>query len=98
MDYHYKETMEYQKRISIALSGGDETVTTPAPQLLRDLIKILPGVKHEHDQVNVTNDMLRELATWMFENHLERFNILCPRKFTCVEDIYGMMTKSLDDL
>jgi maleylacetate reductase len=98
MDYHYKETMEYQKRISITLSGGDETVTTPAPQLLRDLIKILPGVKHEHDQVNVTNDMLRELATWMFENHLERFNILCPRKFTCVEDIYGMMTKSLDDL
>jgi len=99
MDYHYEQTMEYQKRISMALSGGDESISnTPAPQLLRDLIKMLPGVKHEHDQVNVTNDMLRELATWMFENHLERFNVLCPRKFTCVEDIYGLMTKSLDDL
>lgn len=99
MDYHYEQTMEYQKRISMALSGGDESIAnTPAPQLLRDLIKMLPGVKHEHDQVNVTNDMLRELATWMFENHLERFNVLCPRKFTCVEDIYGLMTKSLDDL
>lgn len=102
MDYHYENTKEYQERISLALSGGDETSTTtaatPAPRLLRDLIRMLPGVKHEHDQVNVTNDMVRELTTWMFDNHLERYNVLCPRKFTCVEDIYGMMTKSLDDL
>ncbi len=102
MDYHYENTKEYQERISVALSGGDKTstttTTTPAPRLLRDLIRMLPGVKHEHDQVNVTNDMLRELTTWMYDNHLERYNVLCPRKFTCVEDIYGMMTKSLDDL
>lgn len=98
MDYHFEKTMEYQKRISIVLSGGDEMTTIPAPRLIRDLIRMLPGVKHEHDQVNVTNEMLRELSTWMFSNHLDRYNVLCPRKFTREKDIYEMMTKSLDDL
>jgi alcohol dehydrogenase class IV len=98
MDYHYEQTKEYQKRVSIALCGGNESTSIPAPILIRDLIRLLPGVKHEHDQVNVTNDMLRELTTWMFANHLDRYNVLCPRKFASVEDIYEMMTKSLDDL
>ncbi len=97
MDYHYEQTKEYQKRVSIALSGGDETTTIPAPLLIRDFIRKLPGVKHEHDQVSVTNDMLRELTIWMFTNHLDRYNVLCPRKFESSEDIYKMMTKSLDD-
>ena len=94
MDYHYEKSMEYQKLISQAL--GDEN--TPAPKLVRDLVSKLPAVSNEHSQVNVSDEMLQELTKWMSENHLDRYNLLCPKEFTCAEDIYGMMTKPLAEL
>ena len=89
MDYHYDKSTEYQKRIAAAL--GDEN--TPAPQLVRDLVATLPDVAREHSEVKVTDEMLKELTTWMFENNSARYNNLSPKEFTSAEDIYGMMTK-----
>eukprot|EP00571_Detonula_confervacea_P007665 CAMPEP_0172321242 /NCGR_PEP_ID=MMETSP1058-20130122/42794_1 /TAXON_ID=83371 /ORGANISM="Detonula confervacea, Strain CCMP 353" /LENGTH=401 /DNA_ID=CAMNT_0013036695 /DNA_START=150 /DNA_END=1355 /DNA_ORIENTATION=- len=94
MDYHYDKSKEYQQRISAAL--GDEN--TLATKLVRDLVATLPAVSNEHAQVKVTDEMLKELTQWMFENNLERFNSLSPKEFESVEDIYGMMTKPLADL
>lgn len=94
MDSHYEKSEELQKRISAAM--GD--ASTPAPRLVRDLAGSLPGVSHEHTQVNVTDDMLGEFTQWMFDNHLPRYNSLSPKGFSRVDDILGMMTKPLDEL
>lgn len=94
MDSHYEKSEELQKRISAAM--GD--ASTPAPRLVRDLAGSLPGVSHEHTQVNVTDDMLGEFTQWMFDNHLPRYNSLSPKGFSRVDDILGMMTKPLDKL
>jgi hypothetical protein len=94
MDYHYDKSKEYQQRISAAL-GDENTLVT---KLVRDLVATLPAVSNEHAQVKVTDEMLKELTQWMFENNLQRFNNLSPKEFESVEDIYGMMTKPLADL
>ncbi|KAL7530826.1 hypothetical protein ACHAXR_005727 [Thalassiosira sp. AJA248-18] len=94
MDYHYDSSKEYQRRISAAL--GDEN--TRAPRLVQDLVATLPTVSSEHLQVKVTDEMVKEITQWMFENNLARYNALSPKAFTSAEDIYGMMTKPLDQL
>ncbi|KAL3806914.1 hypothetical protein ACHAXA_000390 [Cyclostephanos tholiformis] len=106
MDYHRGGSKEHQMRISAALGGevvldddgGVVTASTPAPRLVRDLVSTLPGVFNEHDQANVTDDMLMEFAQSLFDNHIQRLNVLSPRSFHSVEDIYGMLTKPLADL
>ena len=94
MDSHYEESEELQKRISAAM--GD--ASTPAPRLVRDLARSLPGVSHEHAQVDVTDELLKNFTQWMFDNHLPRYNSLSPKGFSSVDDIRGMMTKPLDEL
>ena len=94
MDYHYEKSKELQHRISAALGNSD----VRAPRLVRDLVKTLPTVANEHSQVGVTDEMLEEFTEWMFANHLSRYNSLSPKEFGSAEDIYGMMTKPLDEL
>mmetsp|Transcript_9220 Transcript_9220/g.15376 ORF Transcript_9220/g.15376 Transcript_9220/m.15376 type:complete len:95 (+) Transcript_9220:2-286(+) len=94
MDYHSEKSNDLQKRIAAAL--GDESVK--APILVRDLVSTLPGVSNAHEQVKVSDDMLKEFTEWMFANHIARYNALSPKEFTSAEDIYGMMTKPLEEL
>ena len=94
MNYHYPKSKEYQQLISKAL--GNENV--PATQLIRDLVSTLPGVKNEHSQMDITNEMLKEFSQWGFDNHIARYNTLCPREFESSDDIYDMITKPLADL
>ncbi|KAL9189812.1 hypothetical protein ACHAXT_009487 [Thalassiosira profunda] len=94
MDYHCPQSKELQRDIAEVLGDAD----APAPRLVRDLVATLPGVNCEHSQVGVLDELLRQFTDWMFKNHLERYNELSPREFTCVEDIYGMMTKPLAEL
>ena len=94
MNYHYPKSKENQKLISKAL--GNENI--PASQLIRDLVSTLPGVKNEHTQMDITNEMLKEFTQWGFDNHTARYNTLCPREFESSDDIYNMITKPLADL
>ena len=96
MDYHFDKSKEYQQRVSVAL--GDDTGNTPAARLVQDLVAMLPAVSNAHAQVGVTDEMLKEFTQWMFENNLPRYNSLSPKDFGSAEDIYGMMTKPLDEL
>jgi hypothetical protein len=82
------------------VNDNDDAAATPspAPRLVRDLVAALPGVRCEHAQVGVTEDMLREFSLWLFENHIERLNVLSPKSFRSADDIYRMMTKPLVDL
>ena len=94
MAYHYDVSMKHQQSISKAF--GNENV--PAYKLVRDLAATLPEVKSEHDDVGVTDEMLKEFCKWAFENHVGRYNALCPKEFTSANDVYNMMTKPLADL
>mmetsp|Transcript_28131 Transcript_28131/g.51939 ORF Transcript_28131/g.51939 Transcript_28131/m.51939 type:complete len:450 (-) Transcript_28131:157-1506(-) len=96
MDYHFDKSKEHQQRVSVAL--GDDTGNTPAARLVQDLVAMLPAVSNAHAQVGVTDEMLKEFTQWMFENNLPRYNSLSPKDFGSAEDIYGMMTKPLDEL
>ena len=94
MAYHYDVSKKHQQSISKAF--GNENV--PAYKLVRDLAATLPEVKSEHDDVGVTDEMLKEFCKWAFENHVGRYNALCPKEFTSANDVYNMMTKPLADL
>ena len=43
-------------------------------------------------------ELLNEFCKWAFENHVGRYNALCPKEFTSANDVYNMMTKPLADL
>ena len=45
----------------------------------RDLAATLPEVKSEHDDVGVTDEMLKEFCKWAFENHVGRYKLCVLR-------------------
>eukprot|EP00242_Pyramimonas_sp_CCMP2087_P010705 CAMPEP_0198217132 /NCGR_PEP_ID=MMETSP1445-20131203/61766_1 /TAXON_ID=36898 /ORGANISM="Pyramimonas sp., Strain CCMP2087" /LENGTH=406 /DNA_ID=CAMNT_0043893677 /DNA_START=166 /DNA_END=1386 /DNA_ORIENTATION=- len=94
MDYHCEDSKDYQKRISVVLGDGDVS----AARLVTDLVAMLPAVRHEHAEAKVTDEMLKEFTQWMADNHLARLNSLSPKKFGGADDIYGMLTKPLEEL
>ena len=75
MAYHYDVSKKYQQSISKAF--GYENV--PAYKLVRDLAATLPEVKSEHDDVGVTDEMLKEFCKWAFENHVGRYKLCVLR-------------------
>ncbi|KAL7478519.1 hypothetical protein ACHAW6_004282 [Cyclotella cf. meneghiniana] len=94
MHYHRDHSKEYQDRISAVF--GDPSV--PAPRLISALAAKLPGVSKNHIEENVTDEMLKEFSQWEFDNHIVRLNQLSPKEFKTAEDIYGMLTESLEKL
>ncbi|KAL3802410.1 hypothetical protein HJC23_007235 [Cyclotella cryptica] len=94
MHYHRENSKEYQDRISAVF--GDASV--PAPRLIRDLAAKLPGVSKNHNDENVTDEMLKEFSRWEFDNHIARLNQLSPKEFRTADDIYGMLAEPLEKL
>ena len=94
LHYHYSETKSYQNRISAALGEAN----TPAYILVTKLVSQLPGVAKDHEEVGVTPEKLEYFASWMFDNHIARLNMLSPKKFETAKDILDMIAFPLDKM
>jgi len=95
LNYHREKTL--LKQISIAnvldlVIGDREYPLPPAPKLVSDLVATLPGVAKDHADANVDEEMLREFAEFMYNQHGEKLNRLSPKPFCSAEDFLGMLT------
>ncbi len=98
LNYHREKTLV--KQISIAnvldlVIGDREYPLPPAPKLVSDLVATLPGVAKDHADANVDEEMLREFAEYMYNQHGEKLNRLSPKPFCSAEDFLGMITQPI---
>ena len=96
LQYHREKSMVYQKSIEQVLGAGEEEgETSPtAPQLASELVAMLPGVAKDHADanVNVDEEMLRDFAEYMYNQHGEKLNRLCPKPFCNAEEFLEMLS------
>lgn len=95
LNYHREKSMLKQISISQVLDivvGDREYALPPAPKLVSDLVATLPGVAKDHADANVDEEMLREFAEYMYNQHGEKLNRLSPKPFCSAEDFLGMLT------
>lgn len=95
LNYHREKSL--LKQISIAqvldlVVGDRQYALPPAPKLVSDLVATLPGVAKDHADANVDEQMLREFAEYMYNQHGEKLNRLSPKPFCSAEDFLGMLT------
>lgn len=108
LHYHREESLVYQKSIARMLVMGNENDDSveeqeqqPLPsasQLVSDLVAILPGVAKDHSDAQVDEEMLREFAEYMYSQHGEKLNRLCPKSFGSVEEFLDMLTLPIASL
>lgn len=75
LNYHREKSMLKQISISQVLDivvGDREYALPPAPKLVSDLVATLPGVAKDHADANVDEEMLREFAEYMYNQHGEK--------------------------
>ena len=99
LHYHRAESLLYQLSIARVLDdvGSDidrKQPLPPAAQLVSDLVATLPGVAKDHADanVNVDEEMLRDFAEYMYNQHGEKLNRLCPKPFCNAEEFLEMLT------
>jgi alcohol dehydrogenase class IV len=108
LHYHREESLVYQKSFARMLVMGNENDDSveeqeqqplpSAPQLVSDLVAILPGVAKDHSDAQVDEEMLREFAEYMYSQHGEKLNRLCPKSFGSVEEFLDMLTLPIASL
>eukprot|EP00985_Skeletonema_marinoi_P016647 scaffold8993_cov207-Skeletonema_marinoi.AAC.3 len=103
LHHHREESSLYQKSISQALgredNGDREQQSLPsAPQLVSDLVVTLPGVAKDHADAKVDEEMLRDFAEYMYNQHGEKLNKLSPKSFCNAEEFFEMLTLPIASL
>lgn len=98
LHYHRAESLLCQLSIARVLDVGSDIIIDrkqplpPAAQLVSDLVATLPGVAKDHDNANVDDEMLRDFAEYMYSQHGEKLNRLCPKPFCNAEEFLEMLT------
>jgi len=100
LEYHRQKSLLYQITIARALdTGNDGDQPLPhAATFVSDLVATLPGVAKDHADANVDEEMLREFAEYMYNQHGEKLNRLSPKPFCSAEDFLEMLTRPIATL
>ena len=100
LQYHREKSMVYQKSIEQVLGAGrEEGESLPsAPQLVSELVAMLPGVAKDHADANVSEAELRDFAEYMYNQSGERLNKLCPKPFSSAGDVFEMLNLPIASL